>query len=214
MIVRKFSSRPQRRVIYALAAMFLGLVPTAGCTGGQPDPESEQLAALRTERAELRRRFTSVQDGIRRTQAAALDDPGVREAQASFYENLAATILEADPAAAALLERARQIGADLDRVSGPVLTTPDRVDEVVATEAEREAVANELAAAELELRPHIQRAMQDPEVGAAFAALQDSVQATMERLDPNSAVAIARLNEIAEQMRDVDAQIARLEGGR
>ena len=214
MIARKFSSRARRRVSTLLWAMILGFVTGAGCTGGQPDPEAERLASLRTERAELRRQFSAVQDGIRRTQAAALDDPGVRAAQESFYELLTASIVESDPAAAGLLERARQIGADLDRVSGPVLTTPERADEAVPSASEREAVANELAAAEMALRPHIDRAMQDPEVSTAFAALQDSVQVAMERIDPNSAGAVARLKQIAEQMRGLDGQIARLEGDR
>jgi methyl-accepting chemotaxis protein len=211
---RKFSCRSQHGFIGVLTAMILGLASTGGCTGASSDPESERLASLRSERAELTSRFHRVQDGIRRTQAAALDDPGVRAAQEHFYESLAATMREADPTAAGLLERARQIGADLDRVSGPVLTTPDKVDEVAATEAEREAVADELAAAERELRPHIERAMQDPEVRATFTALQDSVQATMQRIDPNAADAIARLKEISEQIRDLDGQIARMEGSR
>lgn len=214
MIARKFSSGAQRRATSVLWTVIVGLLAAAGCTGGQPDPDAERLADLRNERAELRRQFSAVQDGIRRTQAAALDDPGVRAAQESFYERLAATIVEADPSAAGLLERARRIGADLDRVSGPVLTTPEQVDEVVASTSEREAVADELAAAELELRPHIDRAMQDPVVSTAFAALQDSVQVVMERIDPSSAAAVVRLNRIAEQMGDIDEQIARLERDR
>jgi hypothetical protein len=213
-IARKFSCGAPRRVSSVPWAILVGLVAGAGCTGGQPDPDAEQLATLRTERAELRSRFSAVQDGIRRTQAAALDDPGVRAAQESFYERLAASIMESDPAAAGLLERARRIGADLDRVSGPVLTTPEQADEAVASASEREAVANELAAVELALRPHIDRAMQDPEVNTAFTALQDSVQVVMERIDPSSAAAVARLKQIAEQMRDLDGQIARLEGDR
>ena len=214
MIARKFSSGAQRRASTVLWALILGFVASTGCTGGQPDPDAERLTALRDERAELRRQFAAVQDGIRRTQAAALDDPAVRAAQESFYERLAASIVESDPAAAGLLERARRIGADLDRVSGPVLTTPEQADEAVASASEREAVANELAAAEMALRPHIDRAMQDPVVSTAFTALQDSVQAVMERIDPSSAAAVARLKQIAEQMRDLDGQIARLEGDR
>ena len=214
MIARKFSSGAQRRTATLLLPAIVGVLTAAGCTGGPRDADAERLTALRNERAELRRRFSAVQDGIRRTQAAALDDPGVRAAQESFYEHLAASIVEADPSAAGLLERARRIGADLDRVSGPVLTTPEQVDEAVASASEREAVADDLAAAELELRPHIDRAMRDPVVGAAFAALQDSVRVAMERIDPSSAAAVARLNRIAEQMGELEEQIARLEGDR
>jgi hypothetical protein len=95
-----------------------------------------------------------------------------------------------------------------------VITTPDQANDRVATPAERRRVADELAATEQELRPHIEKAMRDPEVSGAFLALQDSVAVTMTRLDPNSSAAIERLNQIAEQMREVDAEIARLESGR
>jgi flagellar hook-associated protein FlgK len=74
-------------------------------------------------------------------------------------------------------------------------------------------VADELAAAERELRPHITLAMQEPRVAEAFEELQDSLTATMTRIDPNSAASIERLNELAEQMRQIEIEIVKLEGG-
>jgi hypothetical protein len=175
--------------------------------------ESEQLDVLRSERADLRRRFFAVQDGIRRTQAAALDAPGVRAAQDRFYTLLREEMVSNDPAAAELLDRSRRIGADLDRVSGPVLTTPDQADERIASPSERRSVADELAVAERELRPHITLAMQEPRVAEAFEELQDSVTVTMTRIDPSSAASIERLNELTEQMRQIEIEIVKLEGG-
>ncbi|MCL7979322.1 MAG: hypothetical protein M8865_05440 [marine benthic group bacterium] len=212
MTVRMFSRRriTPHRCAWPVALCVLASI--AGCTGSEL--ESDELVALRAERADLRNRFSAIQDGIRRTQAAALEDPGVRAAQDSFYALLSEQMVANDPAAEDLLARSRRIGADLDRVSGPVLTTPDQAAERVATASEREAVADELAATEQELRPHIDRAMRDPGVTGAFAALQDSVTVAMTRIDPSAAASIDRLNEIAEQMREIEIEIARLEQGR
>ncbi|MEJ2482422.1 MAG: hypothetical protein P8049_04725 [Gemmatimonadota bacterium] len=209
MTARKFSLRTAAsfRPVWPLAFFLLAVL--AACTGSEP--ESEQLAALRSERADLRRRFSAVQDGIRRTQAAALDAPGVRTAQDSFYALLRREMVSNDPAAADLLERSLRIGTDLERVSGPVLTTPDQADERVASESEREAVADELAVTERELRPHVDRAMRAPNVAAAFKALQDSLTLAMARIDPNSASSIERLNELAEEMRQIEIEIVQLE---
>ncbi|MEJ2547640.1 MAG: hypothetical protein P8125_07450 [Gemmatimonadota bacterium] len=211
MTVRKFSPRSPNSVRSVLPFALSLLMAIAGCTGSET--ESAELAALRTERADLRRRFHAVQDGIRRTQAAALDAPGVRAAQDRFYTLLREEMVSNDPAAAELLERSRRIGADLDRVTGPVVTTPDQADERIATPSQRRAVADEFAAAEKELRPHITLAMQEPSVVEAFNELQDSLTATMTRIDPNSAASIERLNELAEQMRQIEIEIVKLEGG-
>lgn len=212
MTVRKFSRSRLAPLRRAWPVAIFSLAAIGGCTGSEP--ASEELAALRAERAELRRRFSAVQDGIRRTQAAALDAPGVKAAQDTFYTLLHEVMVANDPAAAQLLERSRRIGADLDRVSGPVLTTPEQADELVASGSERRAVADELAATEQELRPHVDRAMQDPGVARAFAALQDSLTVEMTRIDPNSAASINSLHELAEQMRQVEIEIVDLEAGR
>jgi hypothetical protein len=154
-----------------------------------------------------------VQNGIRPTQAAALDSPGVRVAQDSFYTVLRSAMIEKDPTAAELLDRSRQIGAALDRVAGPVITAPDQANQSLPTRSEREAVSHELVTLERELRPQIERAMERRDVADAFSALQDSVLVTMRRIDPNTETSIQRLSEIAERMREIDNEIALLEGG-
>ena len=212
MTARKFSHRYPILFRGAWQLALCALASTAGCTGSEP--ESAELTALRNEQADLRRRFNVVQNSIRRTQAAALDAAGVRAAQDQFYTILREEMVSNDPETAELLERSRRIGADLERVSGPVLTTPDSADESAVAASEREAVVDDLAATERELRPHIDRAMQEPRVAEAFNELQDSVTATMTRIDPNSAASIERLKELAEQMRQIEIEIVKLEGGR
>jgi hypothetical protein len=209
--VRKFSSRRISSIHCAWPIAFCLLAVAGGCTGSEL--KSEQLDTLRSEQADLRRRFFAVQNRIRRTQAAALDSPGVRATQDRFYTLLREEMVSNDPAAANLLERSRRIGADLDRVSGPVLPMPDQADEEVVPPSERRFVAGELAAAERELRPHITLAMRKPRVAEAFQELQDSVAVTMTRIDPRSAASIERLNELTEQMRQIEIEIENLEGG-
>jgi hypothetical protein len=111
------------------------------------------------------------------------------------------------PEAVELLDRAVRVGNDVERLSGPV---PMMTGEPVTIE-QQQAVVGELAETERELRPYLQRALADPAVQSAFAALQDSLVAQMVRLDPNSPGTIRRMNETAEEVRQVEIRIAELE---
>jgi len=106
-----------------------------------------------------------------------------------------------------LLQRAAIVGADLERMSN---SASIMIGEPVTAE-KQQAVADELQDVERELRPHLQRALQDSTVHAAFAAAQDSLVEQMTRLDPSVPQTIRRMEEVAGLIREVDIRIAELE---
>jgi DNA replication initiation complex subunit (GINS family) len=168
---------------------------------------ADEIAALRQERSQLVERFSNIQSGIRRTQAAALDAPGVSAVQDSFYAEVRRFMQREYPEAVELLDRAERIGADIERVSGPVEVAPD----AAVTREQQQAVVGELQETERDLRPYLQRAMTDPVVQAAFSVLQDSLIAEMTRLDPGAPSTIQRMSDTAEEIRQVDMRIAELQ---
>mgnify|MGYP001825112439 CR=1 FL=1 len=96
---------------------------------------ADEIAALRQERSQLVERFSNIQSGIRRTQAAALDAPGVSAVQDSFYAEVRRFMQREYPEAVELLDRAERIGADIERVSGPcLLYTSDAADDLLQVE--------------------------------------------------------------------------------
>ncbi len=207
MIARMFAIRSSRRALSTVLLAVAGLLIGSACTDSETSARTKQLASLRQERHDLVQRFSNIQSGIRRTQAAALDDPGVRMAQDTFYAELRRFMQREGPEAVELLDRAVRVGNDVERLSGPV---PMMTGEPVTIE-QQQAVVGELAETERELRPYLQRALADPAVQSAFAALQDSLVAQMVRLDPNSPGTIRRMNETAEEIRQVEIRIAELE---
>lgn len=213
MTARKFSRRP-RRVGRLPASAALACVGLAACTGGEARPDPERLATLRAERSELVRQFGSVQTRIRRTQAAALAEPGPAAARAALYDEIRRFAEREGPASAALLERALRVGADLTRVSTPVITTPEGASDEIVAPGEREAIARELAATERELRPFVDRAMADPAVRARFDALRDTLTAAMVRIDPGVEASLGRMEEIADSIGRIETEIAREQGPR
>ena len=207
MIARMFAVRPSRRSVGTLLLPIGALVVGSGCTGSETSMRADEIAALRQERSQLVERFSNIQSGIRRTQAAALDAPGVSAVQDSFYAEVRRFMQREYPEAVELLDRAERIGADIERVSGPAEMAPD--DPV--TREQQQAVVGELQETERDLRPYLQRAMTDPVVQAAFSVLQDSLIAEMTRLDPGAPSTIQRMSDTAEEIRQVDMRIAELQ---
>lgn len=209
MIASMFASKPFCRTrgttLLAIASLLVG----SGCTGGETSERAEELASLRQQRFELVKRFGYIQSGIRQVQGAALDHPGVRAAQDSFYAEFRRFVQREDPEAVELLDRAVEVGGNVERLSGPVPLVPD----TPVTAEDQQAVAGEVRTIERELRPYIDGALEDPAVQSVFAALQDSLVTQMTRLDPNAPETIRRMNETAEQIRQLDLRIAELQGG-
>ena len=172
--------------------------------------KQEELAELRSQRRSRLMQFSSVQNVIRRLQAQALEQPGVRAAQDTFNAELRAAVLRDDPAAMELLDRARAVGHDLQDVATPTLIQQGEEDPQPVEPEERAAVAAELAEVERSLRPVIDRAFQDPGVVQAFATLRDSVAAAMLRIDPQAQRSIDLMAQIEAQVAEIDAEIARL----
>jgi hypothetical protein len=192
----------------------LAAVGLIACTGGETRPDRERVDSLRQERLELVRQFGAIQFGIRRTQAAALDEPGPAAARAAFYEEIRRFAEREGPRSTALLEQALRVGADLTRVSTPIIATPEGATGEVATPGERDAIAKELAATERELRPFVDRAMADGAVRASFETLQDTLVATMIRLDPGVEASLHRMQEVADSVARIEAAITRERGPR
>jgi hypothetical protein len=197
------------RIGSSLLVVIGGLVAASGCTTSEADARAEELESLHQERLDLIERFGIIQSTIRKTQGAALDHPGVRIAQDSFYTQMKRFAQEEDPEVVELLERAARVGADFERMSSSV---PIMTGEPVTAEQQR-AVATELQTVERALRPHVQRALADSTVHSAFVTAQDSLVEQMTRLDPNVPETIRRMEEVAEQIRELDIRIAELRSG-
>ena len=178
----------------------------ASCDDGAED-RAEQRRALEQRREQMVIQYASVQNQIRSVQARALGEPGVVEVQERFYEVLRARMIALDPQAEAMLDRARQVGADFNRLAGPVLLQPG--DEPPSA-AERAAVGRELAELEMAIRPLESEALEDPLVAATFSELQDSVAATIVRLDPAAERVLERIKAMEDDIRALDLQIAAL----
>jgi len=170
----------------------------------------EELAELRSQRRSRLMQFSSAQNVIRRVQVQALEQPGVRAAQDTFNAELRAAVLRDDPESVELLDRARAVGHDLQDMATPTLLQEGEEDPRPVEPEERAAVAAELADVERNLRPVIDRAFQDPAVAQAFAALRDSVVATMLRIDPGAQRSIDLMAELEAQVAEIDAEIVRL----
>ena len=185
----------------------LALVPTAACGDGSQARDDERRA-LNQRREQLVIQFASVQNQIKAVQAEALDEPVIAELQAQFYDVLRARIIELDPRGEEWLDRATQVGADLERLSGPLLLAPG---EEPPPAEDRIAVGRELAELERILRPVQSEALRYPEVAGAFAELQDSLAAVMIRLDPNAARVLERMEALDGEVQKLDRQIAALD---
>ena len=185
----------------------VALVPTGACDDGSRAREEERRA-LNQRREQLVIQFASVQNQIKAVQAQALDEPGIAGLQARFYDVLRARIIELDPQGEEWLDRATQVGADLERLSGPLLLAPG---EEPPPAEDRNAVGRELAELERILRPIQSEALRYPEVATAFAELQDSLETAMVRLDPNAARILERMEALDGEVQELNRQIAALE---
>jgi hypothetical protein len=202
--MRSSKGRPGR-LATALAVYALGVV--AGACSGSDAERQARLIELEQQRHSLLLQFMAAQAPIRRTQAAALEAENVRATQEEFYSVLRRRVVEIDPSAEALLDRAVEVGQELDQISGPVLLAPG---EKAPTGEEKAAVAKEFGELEKALRPLNDQAMRDPLVAAAFAALQDSLTAEMIRRDSTVEVQLAMMREIESRMIELDRKIAEL----
>jgi len=190
-----------------VALVVLVLVPAVAC-GDRSQARDDERRSLEQRREQLVIQFASVQNEIRAVQAQALDEPMIAGLQARFYGVLRTRIIELDPQGEEWLDRATQVGADLERLSGPLLLAPG---EEPPPAEDRIAVGRELAKLERLLRPIQSEAMRYREVATAFAELQDSLAAAIVRLDPNAARTLERMQALDGEVRELDLQIARLD---
>ena len=194
-----------RRLRTFLPAVLAVALSVAACDGG--DDAAERRAALEQQRLQLLNQFAAAQNEVRNTQSDALEHPEVQPLRDEFYDLLRARMIEIDPGAGPLLDRARELGAEIDELSRPVLLAPG--EEPAPTEVRRETL-EEFRDLEQRLRPIQNRAMADSSVAAAMLALQDSVHATMVRLNPDAAGALERMRSAAAAVDSIDARIAGL----
>ena len=197
-----------RHIRVFLAVTALAAI-AAACADASAKRE-EQLADLRSRRRALLMQFSSAQNAIRSVQGQTLQEAGVRAAQDAFNNELRAAVLRNDPEAVELLDRAREVGHDLQAMATPILLQQGQEDPRPAAPEERAAVAAELAEVERRLRPVIDRAFQDPAVMKAFTALRDSVVAAMVRLDPGTRRSMDLMADLEAQVAEIDAEIVRL----
>ncbi|MFQ5890794.1 MAG: hypothetical protein ACE5JR_12180 [Gemmatimonadota bacterium] len=162
------------------------------CSDAPPERAEPVDPTLRRE--QLRTQFASVQNQLRGIQAQALDSPGVRAAQSEFYEALRRRMIEIDSSSADLLGQATSVGRDLSEIAGSR----------TATREEKVRVAQELQTAERKLRPLQDSAFNDPIVTEKFRILQDSLVATITRIDPAA-------QRLLDQMRAIERRIMELD---
>jgi len=198
-----------RRHNAILVSVAATLALAAACSGPSAQHE-ERLAELRSQRRALLTQFASTQVGIRRVQATALDEEGVRTAQDTFNARLRAAVARDNPEAVALLDRAKAVGHDVEELATPILLQEGQEDPRDVSPERKTQMATELAEVERDLRPVIDRAFQDPKVVEAFSALRDSVVATMLRLDPGTQRSMDLMADLEARMVEIDSEISRL----
>lgn len=199
---RRILALPSRQLLFL--SLLGGLM--IGCA---PEVDSLRIVELRDRRQALVATFASIQSQIRPAQAEALDSPGVQEAQAAFYEVLRARMIQVDPNAEAMLDRARGLGAELENATQNVPIFQG--DTTAATLEEKRAIASEFQELERALTPLEDEALKYPEVAGAFRALQDSVAAEIIRIDPNAEALLEQMKEIERELTEIDAELAELE---
>ncbi len=198
-----------RRYSSILVAVAATLATVSACSGPSAQTE-ERLAELRSERRSLLVQFAAAQLPIRRVQARALEEPGVRVAQKAFYTEFRAAVFRKDPDAAELLDRAQAVGHDLDFMQTPVLLQEGQEDPRPVEPEERAQVASELIEVELSLRPVISRALQDSAVAVTFRVMRDSVVAAILRIDPQSQRSMDLMADLEGRVAEIDAEIVSL----
>jgi len=200
--------RRHNAILIAVAAT-LASASASACSGPSAQNE-EHLAELRSQRRTLLIQFSSAQQAIRRVQARALEEEGVRIAQDSFNAEFRAVVARDDPEAVELLDRAEAVGHDLQQLAIPIRPEEGQEDRPPVSSEEKARLATDLAEVERALRPVIAAAFQDPAVVEAFSALRDSVVAAMLRLDPGTQVSMDLMADLESRVAEVDAEIARL----
>lgn len=196
-----------RRFASRLAVLGLLVVLPLACAGGD-DGDDARRTALEQQRRQLLDQFAVAQNQVRNTQARALADPGVEPLRDRFYELLRERMIEIEPRAGAWLDRARELGAEIDELSQPQILEPGQ--EPTPRE-ERVEVVEEFAELERALQPVQQRAMADPAVAAAFTVFQDSVHARMVEINPDAASALDRMRRASAAVDSIDAELRALE---
>lgn len=179
----------------------------AACDSGDSEKEAERLA-LTQQRQQLVIQYASLQNQLRSAQGQALDEPAIIELQERFYEALRARMIALDPRAEAWLDRAREVGAEVDRLSGPIMLQPG---EEPPPAEDRAALGRELASLEITLREVQSQALASPDVAVVFSELQDSVAAAIVRINPDLESTLENIKELERTIADLDARIAALD---
>lgn len=197
---------PARRFMRVAATLAGVAIIPLGC-GGEADTAERRLN-LELERQQALQQFAATQNRVRQTQAEALADPSLAPLQERFYELLRERMIEIEPRSEAWLDSAQQLGPAIDELSRPQILQPG---EVPAPLEEREQVVREFSELEKTLQPVQNRAMADPEVAAAFEALQDSMHAVMLRINPDAAPTLREMRRASARVDSIDAKLRALE---
>lgn len=198
-------TRVRRFIGLAVLLAMAALSPLA--CNGESGVEGRR-AALEQQRHQLLVQFSAAQNQVRRTQAQAVEDPSLAPLRERFYGLLRERMVEMEPRSEAWLDSARELGPVIDDLSRPLILEPG---EEPAPREERERVVEEFAELEKALQPVQERALADPEVAAAFEALQDSVHALMIRLNPAAEAALDQMRRASSAVDSIDAQLRALD---
>lgn len=192
----------------ALVGVFLvAVASTVACDSGNGEVDAERLA-LEQQKQQLFIQYASVQNQIRSAQSQALEEPAIIELQERFYEVLRTRMIALDPQAEAWLDRAREVGAEVERLSGPIELEPG---EEPPPAEDRAAIGRELAELEVTLRDVQSEALASPDVAAIFSELQDSVAAAIVRINPDAGAVLENMKELEGTIAGIDAQIEALD---
>jgi len=183
---------------FRIPAVLAVLLLTA-CETAEREPS---LTELRASRQELRLQFTSLNSQIRPAEMQALDSPSVQLVQAEFRDALETKMVELDPQAASWFSEAARLGELIQ--SAPTDTT--------LTFEQKRKLADDLQRLERTMGPVQTQAMQDSVVAAHFRALQDTLMATVMRIDPAMRPVLANMRELEQQILELDQKIMRRSG--
>ncbi|HEX6749748.1 MAG TPA: hypothetical protein VF092_20825 [Longimicrobium sp.] len=166
-----------RIAVLAAAALALPVAVSAQTTPAPAQPAAPAAAAPQNEAAQLQAKLGQLQQ-------QALQDPAIKEAQATLTAAVNAGMAKLDPAAPAKLARVQALPAE----------------EQAARTANDNAKLNALAAEAQQLQAYFAglqpRVVALPEVQAARQAFTEQLFAKMKELDPNAQQYVDRLTQL------------------
>jgi DNA repair exonuclease SbcCD ATPase subunit len=174
---------PLMRTLIAGSAALLVMVSTAAAQEPPPPPPTEETEAIQRELAQIQEQLQQIEE------RAMEEDPTLQEEQDALQDLFLETMTRIDPNVEQTLDR-------LDGLQEEIQTAQqaqdmERLQELVAEGQQLQQQIGQAQAA----------AMQDERLTGEIEAYEEKVISKMEEIEPETPTLMARLQELASQLR-------------